>query len=298
MSSRDCGDMACGAFIGSGCAFIGCDKAYEGAEYVLFGAPYDSTASFRPGSRFASKCMRADSFGMETYSPYQDKDLEDAFVCDAGDLNLGAGNTELALEKIEGFVNRVINGGKKPAMIGGEHLVSLGAVRALRARYPELRVVQFDAHADLRDDYQGARLSHATVMRRCWEVLGDGRIYQFGIRSGDKSEFIWSEGRTRLAKFGFSGLEDAVSQLKSKPVYFTLDLDVLDPSVLPGTGTPEAGGANYESLAAAAAQLSQLNIVGFDMVELAPAYDPGGMSTAVACKLFREILLMFCKKGK
>jgi len=273
--------------------FIGCDKPYNKAKHVLFGAPFDSTTSYRPGARFASKTMRAESYGIETYSPYQNKDLEDTKVFDAGDLELCIGDTKMALDQIEAFVAGLIKDNKRPIMLGGEHLVTLPAISALSKRYDDLHVIHFDAHADLRDDYLGAKLSHATVMHRAWDLLGDNRIYQYGIRSGDKSEFLWGKGHVYTQKFGFDGLEDTITRLKDKPIYLTLDLDVLDPSVFPGTGTPEAGGVSFNELLNAIMQLSNANIVGFDMVELSPPYDPSGISTATACKLLREMLLSF-----
>ncbi|EEG29984.1 agmatinase [[Clostridium] methylpentosum DSM 5476] len=273
--------------------FLGCDKEYSEADLVLFGAPFDSTTSFRPGTRFASKTMRGDSFGLETYSPYQNKDLEeDSAVFDSGDLELCFGDTSRALSQIEEHTEKILADGKRPLMIGGEHLVTLGAVRAAVKKYPDLHVIHFDAHADLRDDYLGATLSHATVLHRVWDLVGDGRIFQFGIRSGDKSEFDWGREHVSTCKFDFSGLAETVDQLADKPVYFTLDLDVLDPSVFPGTGTPEAGGVSFLQLLDAIQTVGRLqNLVGCDVNELSPVYDQSGVSTAVACKVLRELVL-------
>ena len=179
-------------------------------------------------------------------------------------------------------------------MIGGEHLVTLPVVEALVKKYPDLHIIHLDAHTDLREDFFGRKLSHATVLRRCYDLLGDGRIYQFGIRSGDSSEFKWaSEGHTFLRKFDFVGLDKAVELIKDKPVYITIDLDVLDPSVFPGTGTPEAGGMTYKELLGAIDEFAKLNnIVGADIVELAPLLDATGASTAVAAKTLRELVLL------
>ncbi len=271
--------------------FLGCDASFEEAATVLFGAPFDSTTSYRPGTRFASKTMRSESFGLETYSPYQDKDLTDIAVFDGGDLELPFGSPEQALLDIEQCAAGILNAGKRPLMIGGEHLVTLGAVRAAAKRYPDLHIVHFDAHADLRDDYLGQRLSHATVLHRCWDLVGDGRIFQFGIRSGDREEFLWGKEHVSTHKFDFEGLEECVQSLAGKPVYFTIDLDVLDPSVFPGTGTPEAGGVTFPQLLKAILTVSGLNIVACDLNELSPVYDPSGASTAVACKVLRELLL-------
>lgn len=275
--------------------FIACDSEYADAGMVIFGAPYDSTTSFRPGTRFGSRAIRGDSFGIETYSPYQDKDLTDTAVFDAGDLELVFGSSDKALAQIREMTAEILADGKMPIMLGGEHLVTLGAIQAAAAVYPTLNIIHFDAHADLREDYLGEKLSHASVMRRSWEILGDGRIHQFGIRSGDRSEFIWGAKHVQTRKFDFQGLADTVAALGNRPVYFTLDLDVLDPSIFPGTGTPEAGGVTFMELLEAILTLRPLNIIGFDVNELSPVYDPSGVSTAVACKLLRELILAFWK---
>lgn len=271
--------------------FIGCDSEYGEARVVLFGAPFDSTTSYRPGTRFASKAIRSESFGLETYSPYQDKDLTDCRVFDAGDLELCFGNPEKALAQIGELTAKILEDGKIPMMIGGEHLVTLGAFRPVLERYPDVHVIHFDAHTDLREEYLGETLSHASVIRRIWDLTGDGRIFQFGIRSGDRGEFEWSRGHVSMRKFNFEGLEQTVEYLRDKPVYFTLDLDVLDPSVFPGTGTPEAGGVSFLELLDAVLKVGGLNLVGLDVNELSPVYDQSGASTAVACKIIREILL-------
>ncbi|MBR1739932.1 MAG: agmatinase [Ruminococcus sp.] len=274
-------------------AFIGCDCGYDEARTVLFGAPYDSTTSFRPGTRFGPSAMRSESFGIETFSPYQDRDLLDIKVFDSGDLELPFGSPEQALRDIEERAGIILDDGKLPAMIGGEHLVTLGAVRAAAKRYDDLCIVHFDAHADLREDYLGVKLSHACVLRRCHDILGDGRIFQFGIRSGDREEFEFAKAHTQMTRFSFEGLKKTVQMIGQRSVYFTLDMDVLDPSEFPGTGTPEAGGVSFKELLGAIETVSELNIVGFDMNELSPPYDPSGRSTALACKLLREILLRF-----
>ena len=272
--------------------FIGCDNEYKESKIVIFGAPFDSTTSFRPGTRFASAVMRNESFGIETYSPYQDKDLEDYAIFDSGDLILPFGQPSKALALIEKRTKEILEDDKRPLMIGGEHLVPLGVARAIIKKYPDVVFIHFDAHTDLREDYLGEQLSHATVIRRIWDLVGDGRIYQFGIRSGERSEWQFANTHTDLTPFTLEGLDEVIESLKGKPVYFTLDLDVLDPSVFPGTGTPEAGGVTYKELQLALEKLGALNIVGADMNELSPHYDHSGLSTAVACKVLREMLLM------
>ena len=274
--------------------FFGCDAAYKDARIVIFGAPFDSTTSYRPGTRFASRVMRAEAYGLETFSPYQDLDFADARVFDSGDLELSFGDTEKTLAVIEERAAEILSDGKMPFMLGGEHLVTLGAVRAAAKKYPDLCVVHFDAHTDLRDEYLGVKLSHASVIRRCWDILGDGRIAQFGIRSGEGAEFRWAEkeGHTHLRRFDFTGLRESVAEFAGKPVYFTIDLDVMDPSCVPGTGTPEAGGVTFRELLDAALKVIQnANVVACDLVELAPNLDQSGASTATALKMMRELLL-------
>ncbi|CAI3305539.1 agmatinase [Enterococcus cecorum] len=271
--------------------FIACESSYEEAQTVLFGAPYDSTTSYRPGTRFASRAIRSESFGLETYSPYQDKDLEEIQVFDSGDLELSFGRVDLALADIKARTQTILADNKRPFMIGGEHLVTLPAVEATFEKYPDLQVIQFDAHTDLREAYLDAKLSHATVIRRIHDFLSDGKIHQFGIRSGERAEFQFAKEHTNLHKYNLDGLKETVAALKDTPVYLTIDLDVFDPGVFPGTGTPEAGGIFFMEFVESLKLISQLNIVALDINELSPALDQSGASTALACKVVRELLL-------
>jgi agmatinase len=275
--------------------FIGCEADFDEAEIVVIGAPFDSTTSYRPGTRFASSVIRKESFGLEIYSPYQDKELDTLSVCDAGDLDLPFGNASRALDVIEEASEEILSAGKLPFLIGGEHLVTLGIFRAVFKKYPEVHIVHFDAHTDLRDDYMGEKLSHATVIRRCHDLIGDKKIYQFGIRSGEKAEFEFAKHHLIQEKFTAHTIDSAVTDLAGKPVYLTVDLDVLDPSQLPGTGTPEAGGLSFETLRSALMKVANLNIVGVDVNELNPMLDPSGASIALACKLIRELLIALQK---
>ncbi len=275
--------------------FIGCDAEYNDAEIVLFGAPFDSTTSYRPGTRYGSSAIRHESFGLETYSPYLDEDLTDYNIFDSGDLELCFGSSELALQDIEAHTNIILNDNKLPLMLGGEHLVTLGAFRSVLNKYPNVHIIHFDAHTDLRDDYLGAKLSHACVIRRCHDLIGDGRIHQFCIRSGEREEFRFANEHTNLHKYNFDGLLETVKNLKDTPVYFTIDLDCLDPSAFPGTGTPEAGGVTFMELLDAIKIVSKCNIVGADVNELSPMLDTSGASTALACKVVRELMLSILK---
>lgn len=280
--------------------FIGCESNYDEAKIVIFGAPFDSTTSFRPGARFGPSAIRHESFGLETYSPYQDMDLTDYKIFDSGDLELCFGDTESVISDIENHAKTILKDGKFPFLIGGEHLVTLGAFKAVFDKYPDVHIIHFDAHADLRDDYLGAKLSHACVIRRCHDLVGDGRIHQFCIRSGDREEFLFAKEHTFMQKFNFDGLSSLVDELKktNTPIYFTVDLDCLDPSVFSGTGTPEAGGVTFTELLNAIITVCTGNVVGSDINELAPMLDTSGASTAMACKVLREFILALNKKEK
>ena len=276
--------------------FIGCDNEYDKSRIVIFGAPFDGTTSYRPGTRFAAAAMRNESIGIETYSPYQDRDLEDYNIFDGGDLEFVFGNPAKNIAIIKEYVSELLKDNKIPAMIGGEHLVTLGAVQAVAEKYNDLHIIHFDAHADLRDDYLGEKLSHATVLHRVWDIVGDNKIFQFGIRSGEKGEFEFAKNHTYMNKFDMKTLDEVIAKLKNKPVYITIDLDVLDSSVFPGTGTPEAGGITFKELINAIMLFQNLeNIVAFDINELSPMLDASGASTACACKVLREMLLAVSK---
>ncbi len=276
--------------------FLGCDSDFSAADIVIFGAPYDGTTTFRPGTRFAPSTMRMDSIGIETYSPYFDVDITDYSVNDYGDLDLPFGSPPKALQMISETSKLIFNHNKKPLMIGGEHLVALPVIEQAAKKYPDLKIIHFDAHTDLREDYLGEALSHSSVIRRAWDILGDNSIWQFGIRSGTREEFYWSkEGHTNMCLHNFNTLCTAVGDIGNSPVYLTIDLDVLDPSNFPGTGTPEAGGVSFTDLISALKILSKLNIIGADIVELSPHYDHSGVSTALACKVLREVIITMSK---
>ncbi|HAX72581.1 MAG TPA: agmatinase, partial [Firmicutes bacterium] len=201
--------------------FLGMDTAYEDSSVVVFGAPFDGTTSYRPGTRFAAKQMRVESDGIETYSPRLDLDLEDYNICDIGDVELSNGNTVKILSEIEQVVERTLWDGKKPFMIGGEHLVTLPAVKAILKYHPDMVILHFDAHTDLRETYNNEALSHATVIRRVWDLVGDNRIYQFGIRSGMKEEFDFAlkDKHTTMEPFTINSIGDVLNTLGGKKVY-------------------------------------------------------------------------------
>lgn len=276
--------------------FIGFESKFEDSKAVLFGAPFDGTTSFKPGARFAPSAMREDSWAIESYSPYLERDLYELDLFDYGNVEVPYGDKMKTLQMLEDFTDKVVEAGKIPIMIGGEHLVSYGPIKSVWKKYPDLHVIHFDAHTDLREELLGEEYSHATVLRRVHDFLGDGRLNHFCIRSGLKEEFEWAKTHTHLEKFTYNTLEARVEFLKDKPVYVTIDLDVFDPSVFPGTGTPEPGGIDFHQMLDITKILSKLNnVVGLDLVELAPKYDASGVSTAVACKTLRELVLATIK---
>lgn len=276
--------------------FMGMETSYEDADLVVFGAGFDGTTSNRPGTRFASSAMRPEFYGLETYSPILDLDLEDFKICDIGDLELSIGNTDKVLEEIYIGTKEIVNDNKVPFMIGGEHLVTLPAFKSVYEKYDDVFVIHFDAHTDLRQEYNNNENSHATVIKRVWDIVGDNRIFQFGIRSGTKEEFSFAlkDNHTYMEVETINTFKDIINKLDGKNIYITIDLDVLDPSIFPGTGTPEPGGVTYREFREIFTILKQsnTNIVGLDIVELSPDYDSTNVSTVVACKILRELSLV------
>ena len=265
---------------------------YDECDWVMIGLPYDGTCSNKPGTRFAPQAMRTASWGLEEYSPVADRDFNDVKFFDAGDLEFSLGNRDGSLKMIEDNIRAILNDGKKSFGIGGEHLVTYPEIKAYKEKYPDLAVIHFDAHADLREDYLGEKLSHACVIRRVVELVGKENLYQIGIRSGEISEFKWIKENNTLIKTREQGAE-IFKNLQNRPVFITLDIDVLDTSVMPATGTQEAGGMMFNELIEWLLMLRNNNIVGMDLLELSPDYDASGASTAVAAKLAREMLIYF-----
>ena len=267
--------------------WMGENKDYNSSDIVMLGLPFDGTVSYRPGSRFAPEHIRLASWGLEEYSPYFDKHLEDCNFHDAGDLEFPLGNTEKSLDLIEKNVEEIYRDNKRVFGIGGEHLVTLPEIKAVSKFYKDLAIVHFDAHTDLREEYLGEQLSHSAVIRHSGNIVGFENLKQIGIRSGMKDEFqLMKKYNTRATKY------DDLDTLKSKPIFVTVDLDVLDTSIMPGTGTPEVGGLTFNELLGWFKYLKEFNIVGADVVELAPDYDSSGASTAVATKVIRELLMI------
>ena len=240
--------------------------------------------------------MRPEFYGLETYSPILELDLEDFKICDMGDLDLSIGDTDKVLQEIYEGTKQIIQDNKIPFMIGGEHLVTLPAFKAVYEKYEDVYMLHFDAHTDLREEYNNNKNSHATVIKRIWDIVGDNKIYQFGIRSGTKEEFDFSlkENHTYMEVGNINTFKDIVDKLEYKKIYITIDLDVFDPSIFPGTGTPEPGGVTYREFENIFSILknSNIDIVGCDIVELSPDYDNTKVSTVLACKVLRELALV------
>ncbi|WP_127570882.1 agmatinase [Paenibacillus xylaniclasticus] len=282
----------------SGNVFILSSEDYAASKAVIYGMPMDFTVSFRPGSRFGPARIREVSIGLEEYSPYLDRSLEDIEYFDAGDLLLPFGNAGRSLEIIGDYVAGLLNDGKLPIGLGGEHLVSWPIFQEVYKKYPDLAIIHFDAHADLRESYEGEPLSHSTPLRKAAELIGGKNIYQFGIRSGSREEFQYARENINFYPFEvLEPLKKVLPELAGRPVYLTIDIDVLDPSCAPGTGTAEAGGITSKELLDAVHAIARagINIVGCDLVEVAPAYDPTEQTQIVAAKVIREMLLGFVK---
>lgn len=267
-------------------------ESYDEAKIVLMGAPMDYTVSFKPGSRFGPQAIRQASYGMEDYSPYLDRHVSKIPFIDQGDLMMQVGNVPKSLEIIHEAVKKVLADDKIPFVLGGEHLISFPVIRAVAEKYPDLVVLQFDAHTDLRDAFVGEKNSHATVIRRVVELLGPKRVYQYGIRSGEQDEFQFAEEMTYMRRYEVvNGLKQDLPDLKGKPIYVTFDIDCIDPAYCPGTGTQEPGGITSKEALEALHLLKDLNVVGMDLVEVAPQLDPSGITEVMAAKMIREAIV-------
>jgi agmatinase len=276
--------------------FISAKTPLKGASAVILGCPYDGSASFRPGARFGPSAIRRASWGIETYSPYLNKDLGQFSIHDMGDLELPLGEKKISLDLIRKGVRKILSGNKFPILLGGDHLITLPIVEELVKNYPKLQIIHIDAHTDLREEYLGESVSHSTVMRRVVDHLGEGRLSQIGIRSGTEDEFKLARKMKSIIPFGPGSLSSMIKRLRNQPIYITLDLDVMDPSLLPGVGTPEPGGLTFQEFIFLIKKLQTLHVIGFDIVELTPDYDPTQISSITASIILREMILDFCLK--
>jgi agmatinase len=276
--------------------YISASASFEKSRAVILGCPYDGSASFRPGARFGPSAIRRASWGIETFSPYFERDLSQLSVHDMGDLELPLGEKKLSLTLIRKALRKILSEKKFPISLGGDHLITLPIVEEVLRVYPSLYLLQIDAHADLREDYLGETLSHCTVMKRVLDRLGKGRLFQVGIRSGTEEEFELARRMKSIVSVDQDSPRSMVKRLRNKPVYLSLDLDVIDPSLLPGVGTPEPGGFTFQGFISLLKELQPLHVIGFDMVELTPDYDPTQISAITASVMLREMILAFCSK--
>ncbi|MGD6794032.1 agmatinase [Metabacillus indicus] len=284
----------------SGNVFIKSHPTFEDSEAVLYGMPMDWTVSYRPGSRFGPARIREVSIGLEEYSAYLDRELEEVKYFDAGDIPLPFGNAQRSLDIIEDFIDKVLAEDKFPLGMGGEHLVSWPVIKAMYKKYPDLAIIHMDAHTDLREEYEGEPLSHSTPIRKAANLIGPSNVYSFGIRSGMREEFLWAkENGMHISKFEvLEPLKEILPTLAGRPVYVTIDIDVLDPAHAPGTGTVDAGGITSKELLASIHAIagSDIHVVGADLVEVAPIYDNSEQTANTASKLIREMILGWVQK--
>ena len=280
--------------------YISASASFEKSQGVILGCPYDGSASFRPGARFGPSAIRRASWGIETFSPYFQRDLSQCSIHDMGDLELPLGEKKISLGLIRKALGKILSGRKLPIILGGDHLITLPIIEEILPLYPQLYIIHIDAHTDLREEYLGEFLSHCTVMRRLIERLGEGRLFQIGIRSGTEDEFKLARKIKSIISLEPASLNSMIRRLRNKPVYITLDLDVIDPSLLPGVGTPEPGGFTFQEFISLLKKLQTLHVIGFDIVELTPDYDPTQVSSITASVILREMILAFClkKNGK
>jgi agmatinase len=278
--------------------FISTNASFDESRIIILGCPFDGTASFRPGARFGPSAIRKASWGIETYSPYFDRDLTQLKVHDIGDLELPLGEKKLALDLIRKALRKILSEKKFPVLLGGDHLITLPILEESLRIHPHLHLLQIDAHMDLRENYLGETFSHSTVMRRAIDRMGKGRLFQIGIRSGTEEEFKLARKMKSIVSFDRGSLRSMVKRLRNQPVYVTLDLDVIDPSLLPGVGTPEPGGLTFQTFISILKELQPLHVVGFDIVELTPDYDPTQISSLTASVILKEMILTFCSTLK
>ncbi|OGP74477.1 MAG: agmatinase [Deltaproteobacteria bacterium RBG_16_49_23] len=276
--------------------FISAKASFAEAKAVILGCPYDGSATFRPGARFGPSAIRKTSWGIETYSPYQESDLTQIKIHDMGDLELPLGEKKTSLSLIQEGARRILSAKKFPIFLGGDHLITLPIIEEIHRVYPDVHVLHIDAHTDLREEYLGETLNHSTVMKKVLDLLSKGRLSQVGIRSGAQEEFALAEKIGSILFSDPKSLRRMVNRLKNRPVYISLDLDVMDPGLLPGVGTPEPGGFTFQEILSLFKGLQPLRVIGFDLVELTPDYDPSQISSVTASVILREMILAFCSR--
>jgi len=275
-------------------SFSGYSKPSEEARYIVLGVPYDHTSTFRSGSRFGPSAIRAASLNIETYSLHSGVDIESVPIHDAGDLHIVDDVSE-TLRRLKVVVGDVLAAKKMPICMGGEHTISLGVVQSLPKN---VGVISFDAHGDLRNEYGGGKLSHATVLRRITEVVGTDAVFVCGVRAlcREEVDFIEKEKiRTltpwKLRELGLERVSDTLKEFLAKfqHAYLTIDSDVLDPAFCPGVANPEFDGLTPSELTHLVRTVAAERMIGFDLVEICPNYD-FGTSAVAASRLIFEVI--------
>jgi agmatinase len=259
----------------------------------IFGAPLDLTESFRTGAHGGPAAVRYMSDGLESYSPVLDRDLEDLGIRDLGDVDLEQLAMPDALNAISAAMDHAARQAKIAVMLGGEHTASLGGFRGIKRMHPNAVILQMDAHLDMRPDYEGQALTHATWLHHVGQEFGFDIIYQVGLRSGDRHEWDTARRETAWSSTELSLPASVRERIGTQPVYVSIDIDVLDPAHAPGTGCPEPGGATFRELATFLYSLEGLRVVGLDVMEVSPELDAANITAAAAAKLVREAILLF-----
>ncbi len=273
--------------------FADANSDYKDARYVICGVPFDGTSCFRRGSRLAPQEIRNNSYNFETYNHLFYIDLKDVDIHDAGDLEVAQG-IDNTLKMLSVHADKYVSDGKIPVMLGGEHSLTLPFMRACKTKYPDLACVVLDAHLDMREEYEGERNSHACISRHIVEEV-TGKYVSIGIRSGAREEYEYVK-KNKIRIFSSEdvismGIESVVSELRGYidgHVYLSIDMDAIDPAYAPALGTPEPYGLTPRDVRAVIACLAP-HIVGFDLVEIAPAYDSGN-TALLGAKLVRDFI--------
>lgn len=265
------------------------NSSYEDAEVVVLGCPLDRTCSFLPGVRFGPEYIRIASENIESYSLYQDRELGSIKVCDLGDMEFTFESPMSPLEEIEKETIRFFKDRKIPIFLGGEHTITLPIIRAAKKIYPHLSVIQLDAHTDMRDEYLKERYCHATVMRRVSEIIGRENLFQLGVRSITKEELDFAEHLYRFKVLEY--IEEVKREIGDRWVYLTIDMDVLDSSLMPAVATPQPGGITYEELRESLKGFSLLKVIGLDIVEYNPLVSPQIAYGGIVAGILKEAIL-------
>ncbi|MCP8309497.1 MAG: agmatinase [archaeon] len=267
----------------------------------IFGVPFDSTVTFRPGARFGPNAIRQAYMNIEVYSPFLNVDLESLSVLDLGNLKL-TNNVEEMVYSVGKVVKEISQEGVTFGVLGGEHTLTFGTYLSVPK---DTALIIFDAHLDLRDEFAGLKLSHATFLRRLTDKIGAESMVHIGSRAASREEWKVADkiGLSLISMQTIYNIDNSERILSDflkefENVYVSIDLDVLDPSFSPGVGNPEPDGLSMHKLLEFLYSLKGKKIIGFDIVELTPLYD-NGITAIIAAKLMNELMgLSYLSQGK